>query len=243
MEAELLIFARLVARPDAELDLVRAALLVAEPEYPGLDVAHYAERLAALGDQVRHDLRADAAPDEHVRAALELLYRRLGFNGNQDDYYDPRNSYLNEVIDRRTGIPITLAIVLVAVLQRAGVAARGVAFPGHFVVRVDGAREPIFVDPFVGRLLDRAGLRALHARVTGQERDPTREMLEPATKVQILTRMLNNLRGIFSDRGDAARLRGVLARLQVLTPSEDLRRQIDQLGDAGLPPRGRRPLN
>jgi len=246
MDAELLIFARVISRPEAELDLVRAALLVAEAEYPGLDVAHYAERLAALGDQARADVRGDAPVEERIRAALELLYGRLGFKGNQEDYYDPRNSFLNEVIDRRTGIPITLAIVLVAVLERAGVTARGVSFPGHFLVRVDGPRGAIFIDPFAGRPIDRNGLRALHARATGHDKDPTREMLEPASKAQILTRLLNNLRTIYSNKSDHARLRGVLARLQLVAPTEAERRaieqQIDQLGDAGLP-RGRGPLN
>jgi regulator of sirC expression with transglutaminase-like and TPR domain len=230
MSAELTIFARVVRRPEEALDLVQAALLVAESEYPGLDVVHYKERLEAIGAAVAARIPAAAPAVERMAHVVRFLYRELGFRGNQADYYDPRNSFLNEVIERRTGIPITLAIVLVEVLRRAGAEAHGVSFPGHFLVRVEGPRGPLLLDPFDGRLLERADLRSLLHRATGNDGDPPRAMLEPATKAQILVRMLSNLRGIYSGRADPARLRGVLERLQVLAPSEELRRQLDQLG-------------
>ncbi len=161
---------------------------------------------------------------------VRYVFDTEGFHGNGDDYYDPRNSFLHEVIERRTGIPITLALVLTEVCRRAGVEARGVSFPGHFLVRAETSRGTILVDPFAGSLLSRAELRALYARSTGDERDPPARLLEPATKAQILARILNNLRGIYESRHDDARLRGVLERLQVLAPSDDVRRRLEELG-------------
>src|SRR5262245_21062648 len=103
---DLALFAHVVARPEAEVDLAQAALLIAEPEYPGLDVAGYLDRLDGLADEARRHL-----PIATVPGLARVLHDELGFSGNAEDYYDPRNSYLNEVIDRRTGIPITLAVV------------------------------------------------------------------------------------------------------------------------------------
>jgi regulator of sirC expression with transglutaminase-like and TPR domain len=228
--AGLTLFAHVCARPEAELDLAEAALLVAEAEYPGLDVARYGRALDELGRGCKAATANGASEEERVGLAVRHLYETAGFHGNQDDYYDPRNSFLNDVIDRKTGIPITLAVVLTEVCRRAGVDARGVSFPAHFLVRADTSRGTILVDPFAGRALSREELRALYARATGQHRDPPANLLEPATKVQILARILNNLRGVYEQRHDDQRLRAVLERLHVLTPSDDLRRRIEALG-------------
>ncbi|MSP60967.1 MAG: hypothetical protein EXR72_11605 [Myxococcales bacterium] len=233
------LFAHLVRRPEAELDLARAALLIAEPEYPDLDIPHYLQKLDELGAQARRRLAArDRTPGEAIATVAEILFWEAGFHGNESDYYDPRNSFLNEVVDRRLGIPITLAVILLEVCHRAGVAACGVSFPGHFLVRVDGMKGSLLVDPFTGGLLDRERLRALHARATGEEGDPDPRLLEPASKHQILLRMLHNLRGIYAGRSDRERLRGVLERIEVLAPSEELRRELDRLGgrSRGVPP-------
>jgi regulator of sirC expression with transglutaminase-like and TPR domain len=238
MSAELTIFARLVRRPDEEIDLVQAALLIAEGDYPGLDLHHYKERLEALGRAASTRFSLSAATEERVRAVTRYLYGELGFRGNQADYYDPRNSFLNEVIERRTGIPITLALVLLEVLRYAGVTAHGVGFPGHFLVRAEAPSGPLFLDPFDGRLLGRDDLRALLSRATGDGSDPSPSLLAPATRTQILVRMLSNLRGIYSGRADPDRLLGVLERLSVLAPSEELRRQLEQLGGSRPWPSG-----
>jgi regulator of sirC expression with transglutaminase-like and TPR domain len=250
LRADLTLFAHIVSRPEPELDLAEAALLIAEPEYPGLDIVRYVGLLDELGAEAR-DRLARAAHHESeselaLRRVLRLLYDERGFRGNAADYYDPRNSFLNEVLDRRTGIPITLAVVLLEVCRRAGLSARGVSFPGHFLVRAPGApgNGPLFVDPFDGRLLSPADLRALHARSTGEERDPDPRLLEPTTKSQLLLRMLNNLRAIYANRSDRERLRGVLERIQVLAPSEELARQLEQLGGEHVsPPAGPRVIN
>jgi regulator of sirC expression with transglutaminase-like and TPR domain len=234
----LTLFAHLCARPEAELDLAEAALLIAEAEYPGLDVARYLARLDELGRSAKAAVARARAASGHVEEArieraVRFVYEDAGFHGNADDYYDPRNSFLNDVLDRRQGIPITLALVLTEICKRAGVEARGVSFPGHFLVRSDTPRGAVLVDPFVGRALTREELKALYTRVTGDDRDPPAKLFEPATKAQILVRMLNNLRAIYEQQGDTARLCGVLERIQVLAPGEALRQQIERMGGSG----------
>jgi regulator of sirC expression with transglutaminase-like and TPR domain len=239
--ADLTLFTHVVCRPEAELDLGQAALVIAEPEYPGLDVAHYVDMLDELGAQACGRLLGSEAPlreaqsELALRRILRLVYQDLGFRGNAEDYYDPRNSFLNEVLERRVGIPITLAVVLVEVCARAGVAARGVSFPGHFLVRAPGARGSLWVDPFDGRVLTATELRVLHERFTGQVGDPDPRLLEPAPKAQIVLRMLNNLRAIYGERGDQERLRGVLERIALLAPSEPLDGEPAQLAPRGRP--------
>ena len=256
-DASLRMFAHLAARAESDVDLPRAALLLAEPEYPGLDIVAYLERLDELGAQVRAHLfgagipamRADgiprAATTPRVAQLLQFLYGELGFHGNTEDYYDPRNSFLNEVLDRRVGIPISLALVLVEVSRRAGLSAHGVGFPGHFLVRFDGDPDDgpsarTLVDPFEGQILDEEALEELAERHTGRAIAPDVRTLEPASKANTLIRMLNNLRGIYAAKEDEPRLRGILERLEVLAPSTELRRQIEALGGTmNPPPRGR----
>src|SRR6185437_3487351 len=166
----LTLFAHRCARPEDELDLVEAALLIAETEHPGLDIARYVRAIDELGRGARAAVeRAGGPAESRLERAVRYVYEEAGFHGNQDDYYDPRNSFLSDVIDRRTGIPITLAVVLTEVCRRAGVEARGVSFPGHFLVRADLPRGTIVVDPFAGRPISRDELRALFARATGDE--------------------------------------------------------------------------
>src|SRR5262249_24116647 len=160
----LTLFAHVCARSERDLDLAEAALLIAEAEAPGLDVSRYIRALDELGEGARAKGARASSDEARLERTLRYLYEDAGFHGNQDDYYDPRNSFLNEVIDRRTGIPITLALVLTEVCRRAGVDARGVSFPGHFLVRGDTPRGVVIVDPFRGRLLSREEARALHAR-------------------------------------------------------------------------------
>jgi regulator of sirC expression with transglutaminase-like and TPR domain len=252
-DPSLRLFAHLAARPEALLDLPRAALLLAEPEYPGLDVAAYLDRIDELGRLARARQFGAGRPSmlgetarpgvpHAVAQLLQLLYGELGFRGDTDDYYDPRNSFLNEVLDRRAGIPITLALVLVEVARRVDLDAKGVGFPGHFLVRFDDVGPvPVFVDPFEGCVLDEGGLAELAERHTGRAAVPDARALEPASKVNTLIRMLNNLRGIYSAKEDLARLRGILERLEVLAPSTELRRQIEALGGAQTPPPRSRP--
>jgi regulator of sirC expression with transglutaminase-like and TPR domain len=226
----LTLFAHVASRPDAELDLVQAALLVGEIEGATLDLAPSMQAVEELGRAARVAAAGATSEEARLERILRSVYEGAGFRGNEQDYYDPRNSFLHEVIARRTGIPITLAVLLGEVCRRAGVEVRGVSFPGHFLVRADTPRGILVVDPFAGRLLTRDDLRALFARATGDGGDPPGRMLEPATKAQVLARILHNLRGIYESRHDDDRLRKVLARLQVITPSAELRQKVADLG-------------
>jgi regulator of sirC expression with transglutaminase-like and TPR domain len=231
--AEISLFSHLVTRPESDLDLARAALLIAEPEYPGLDVGNYVEQLDRIGTVAA--ARIAAAPQQAPLAVvIRYLYEELGFHGNTQDYYDPRNSFLNEVLDRRTGIPISLGLVLTEICRRVGIEARGVSFPGHFLVRIqDDDGDVMFIDPFDGRLLDEHQLAELHERATGDSGPIDPRVLEPASKGHVLMRLLNNLRAIYERTGDQDRLLGVLARMQVLSPDEEIRARIRQTAGGG----------
>jgi regulator of sirC expression with transglutaminase-like and TPR domain len=240
---DLLLFEHLLRKPDSELDLERGALLIAEAEYPGLDVSACVARLDRLGAQARRRLsaRGSQAGSEGVEAALQVVlsyvYGDLGYKGNATDYYDPRNSFLNDVIERRTGIPISLAVLLMGICRRAGIDVQGVSFPGHFLVRVvreDG--EPLFVDPFDGRWLEREHLEALYQQATNDPGGLDETCLEPASRRQILSRMLNNLRAIYEVRGDTRRLQRILARMAIVCPSEEVRARLDLLAQNGPSP-------
>jgi regulator of sirC expression with transglutaminase-like and TPR domain len=193
-------------RPDAG-GLVAGALAIARIEHPALDPAPTLARLTRLGALATarlERLEPGAAPDDRVTVLTKLLFEDEGFRGNQQRYDDPRNSCLNDVVERRTGIPITLAVVFLDVAHRAGVHAEGVNFPGHFLVRCrvgrshGGHRRELIVDPFNGgRLLDDAGCRALLREHLGEEVRFDRRMLAPASTRQILTRMLANLKRLY----------------------------------------------
>src|SRR5207237_5702032 len=154
---EITLFSHLVSRPEADLDLARAALLIAEPEYPGLHVGQDVEKLDDFG--VEAAARIASSPQRPpLEIVVRYLYEELGFHGNTQNYYDPRNSFLNEVLDRRTGIPISLALVYMEVARRAGVRVEGVNFPGHFLLRCPARRglpqaDDLIIDPFHGGAL------------------------------------------------------------------------------------------
>jgi regulator of sirC expression with transglutaminase-like and TPR domain len=181
-------FAELVQRPEPEVPLDEAALWLAAGDHP-VDVAG---RLAQLDDL------ADAVPDSSVDRLCRHLFVAEGFAGNTEDYYDPANSHLDEVLDRRLGIPITLAVVLMEVGRRAGVVIEGVNAPGHFIVRSEGR----LLDPFAG----------------GREVPETDAATAPTAGAHvILARMLANLKAVHIQRGDVTRLRQVL-RFRTVVP-------------------------
>ena len=211
---------------DDRLDLLTGALLIARDAHPGLDLAEQSARLDELARPLTGRGLSDFPPTVQARLLSDYLYVVCGFHGARADYYEPRNSFLNEVLDRKTGIPITLAVVYIEVARRVGVAALGVGFPGHFLVRL-GARpgdpsaernEPTLVDPFhQGRLLDADALSGLLRRAN--VRAPlSSDMLVPAPTRHIVARMLMNLRGIYTARGDGPRLLLTLDRLIDLLP-------------------------
>ena len=196
-------FARLVARRESALDLGEAALLIAQDAYPDLDVGEYLARLDDLAEPLREDWREYAPLEEMVARLNGHLFGELGFRGNREEYYDPRNSYLNEVLDRRLGIPISLSVVYMEVARRLGLAVSGIGLPGHFIVAAVRDEDSILLDPFGGgEVLVAEDCERLVQDAYGGSLAFSEEQLAPIRKRQILTRMLNNLKNAYlgSDR-------------------------------------------
>lgn len=183
-------FAELVQGPEAALALDRAALLIAAHAQPELDVDAEVSALDEL---------AAGCPEPTFEGWRRYLFEDLGFTGNVERYYDPANSFLNVVRQRRTGLPIALSVLGMEVGRRIGVPIAGVGMPGHFLLRGSGG----WVDPFLGgRLLDRAGCEERFRAVNGDDTPFLAAYLEPTGPRAILARMLMNLRGIYASRGD-----------------------------------------
>lgn len=231
-------FAMLVA-DDASLSLVEAAISVAQDEHPQLDVQATLAEIDALAERLRRRLPADAVPLQRLRLLNRFFFQELGFAGNVNHYHDPRNSYLHEVLRARRGIPITLAVLYIELAQQIGLAARGVSFPGHFLVKLrlnQGQRQgEVLIDPFTGHSLSRDELSELllpYRRQRGEVGDdevPLGLFLQSATDREVLARLLRNLKEIHRNAEDWALLLAVQRRLVVLLP-----RDWEERRDRGL---------
>ena len=220
-------FAQLISREDARIDLSRACLLIAQDAYPDLDVERYIGEIERMATRLRARLAPTAAGEDRIVALNQLLYEELGYWGNTEDYYDPRNSYLNEVIDRRTGMPITMSILYMELGRRIGLPVEGVSFPGHFLVRVRLHGGMLVLDPFSGgapQSEDELRSRVKRVIPDGVADDlpaselPLDQFLEPATNRQILARVLRNLKGIYRKANKPERMLDVLNRMLLVTP-------------------------
>ena len=212
------LFAALVSEDGGAIDLAEAALLIAQEEYPDLDARPYLERLDQWGESVRDRLPEPPTPAEAADALRTLLFDEKGLRGNADDYYDPRNSFLNEVLDRRTGIPLTLSAVYMEVGRRAGLAVDGLALPGHFIVRVGGA-QGVLLDPFFGgATLSEEQCQERLDRVFGRKARLDAGMLAACDARTMLARMLRNLKLIYGKRDDHLRAVRICDRLLDLDP-------------------------
>ena len=208
-----------VERPDREIDLARAALVLARVEYADLDIGAYLGRLGELAAEAEAGCRkcTDLNLLHRVR---EYLFAEQGFTGNRADYGDPRNSFLNDVLDRRLGIPITLSLLLIEVGRQLGLAIEGIGLPGHFVTGVRLGGEQILLDPFNGGAILTPDLCAdLVARAVGQRVSLTEADFAPVTKRQLLGRMLRNLKGIYWQREEWEKAVEIVNRLLVLEPT------------------------
>ncbi len=217
---------------DQDFDLAEAVLLIAKDEYPSLDVTVYLRRLDELAADIKERLNSDASDEETILAMNELLFEDQGFCGNTDDYYDPRNSFLNDVLDRKLGIPITLSIVYMEVGNRVGLPLEGVAFPLHFLVKLATEDGDVVLDPFAGGIcLSEEDL------IERLEDIPLDEDLSlptvvralvanPANKKQVVARMLRNLKAIYLQKNDYQKALAVIDRLLMVTP-----RVADELRD------------
>lgn len=224
-DAVLAEWAALAARPESALDLVEAAILVARPVCPDLEVAHYADRIDALAAGVSDRLDGDESELQILLATTAFLFIESAFAGDREDYYDERNSLLHEVIERRVGIPITLSVVLIGVAERLGLDVHGIGFPGHFLV---GARVPdlAVIDPFRGgRLLSTEDCAMLVHQVTAGGLSFRPEMLNAATKREVLARILRNLKAIHARAGDMPGALLDAERIVLLLPREPSERR------------------
>jgi regulator of sirC expression with transglutaminase-like and TPR domain len=210
----------LLARdPAAPLDLAELALGLAADHYPGLDVDAYLSELAGMAHEAKRYLGGNL--EARARGLCRYLFHDCGFRGNIQDYYDPRNSFLNEVLDRRTGLPITLSAVAIAVGGRAGLEVAGVGLPGHFVVKAVAGGEEVLFDPFHGgRLLTRADCEVLVEQATGTPFRATPDAFQPVPAGAFVQRMLNNLKGAYLRLGEFPKAVRVIERLQRLDPSD-----------------------
>ncbi len=218
---------------DQSLPLLGTALLIANDEYPGLDPDHYEKLAQAHARDMREEIDAIGHSALKMQAINRHLFDELGYAGNHDEYYDPRNSYLNEVFERRLGNPISLAMVQMDVARRLGVPLDGVSFPGHFLVRLPVDDGVLVMDPFNrGRPLDADELRQRarpHLGGNAPDDDALSQILHPASHRAILMRMLRNLHGVYVDRGDWERATRSADRLLSLSPND-----ADALRDRGL---------
>jgi regulator of sirC expression with transglutaminase-like and TPR domain len=209
-----------LARSEPELNLARAALLVAREEYPQLPVELYLARLDQIAEEVKDRLANENAPLVVLNELVDTLYTRRFMAGNRTDYYDPRNSFLNDVLDRGLGIPLTLGIVLLETGWRLGLPLEGVNFPGHFLVRFRGVELALLIDPFDGgkvRFQDEA--QDLLDQVYGGVVRLQDSFLRTATKRDMLTRLLSNLKGLYVKAGDYERALAAVERILMVTPT------------------------
>jgi regulator of sirC expression with transglutaminase-like and TPR domain len=252
-------FESLVAE-DASLSLTEAAIAIGQDEFPDLDPQAVIFEIDQLGHKLKRRLPADAVPVQRLRWLNRYFFQELGFAGNVNNYYDPDNSYLHRVLSTRRGIPITLAVLYIELATQIGLAARGVSFPGHFLVKLRMPAGEVVIDPFTGQSLSRDELDDLLApykRRRGLEGDfdvPLGLFLQAAPPRDVLARMLRNLKEIHRSAEDWLRLLAVLQRLVVLLPQaweerrdrglcfaelgmndsavRDLRHYLSQCGDA-----------
>jgi regulator of sirC expression with transglutaminase-like and TPR domain len=232
MAASLEAFAALFSRDEERIDLARACLMLAQDVYPDLDVERYLGEIESMALRLRGRMPEGAGVEERVVALNDYLFGELRYRGNTEAYYDPRNSYLNEVIERRTGIPITLSVLYMELGRRVGLPLQGVSFPGHFLVRLRVRGGTLVLDPFqagipqsadelrerLRRVVPEGALAAGRKGKLALGDLPLEQFLEPAGARQIVARVLRNLKTIYREQGRPERLLAVLNRILVVAP-------------------------
>jgi regulator of sirC expression with transglutaminase-like and TPR domain len=232
-------FASLVA-DDASFSLTEVALSLAQDEFPDLDMGAVLAEIDGLAERLKRRLAADAPPVQRLRMLNRYFFQELGFAGNVNDYYDPYNSCLNIVLQSRRGIPISLAVIYMELASQVGLVARGVSFPGHFLVKLKMPQGEVVMDPFNGVSLSREELdeRVLpYKRQQGLVGDfdvPLGLFLQSATPREVVARMLRNLKEIHRTAGDWPRMLATARRLVVLLPEVAEERRDRGLAHAEL---------
>jgi regulator of sirC expression with transglutaminase-like and TPR domain len=208
-----------IHQDEAPVDLARAALYLAQEEYPALDVEAYLSKLDQMAAEVADRLPSEPYPLRIIQTINGYLYEDLGFYGNTESYYDPQNSFLNQVIDRRTGIPITLSLVYLEIARRINFPMVGVGMPGHFLVRPVGDEMQIFVDPFhQGEILFPEDCQARLSQLFGKPMVLRPEYVEAVSPRYFLARILANLKAVYLDQKDILRALAAIDRILLLFP-------------------------
>ncbi len=232
-------FQKLLAGVDRP-SLIRIALEIAADVYPELDIEFYLGKAEQLAERIRVRCEKGAKPRKVLGQINWALFVEEGYAGNRDNYFDPRNSYLNEVIDRKTGIPISLSILYASLAERLGVALAGVNLPAHFMLRLDESRQPLFIDPFhAGEFLDREGCEGRLSDLTHHPVTLSEEQVAPCPPRVIVARMLRNLKAIYLGTNDFASALSVQRRLAAASHEAEEQRdlgmiclQLDRPGEA-----------
>jgi regulator of sirC expression with transglutaminase-like and TPR domain len=219
-----------IQQPDEYIDLAKAALYIAQEEYPSLDPDEYLNALDVMALELQERLAPERYTLRIIQTINQYLYDDLGFSGNEQDYYDPRNSYLNEVIERRVGIPITLALVYMEVAKRIDFPMVGVGMPGHFLIRADVPDLEIFIDAFHrGEVMFPQDCQELLSQIYQQSMTLQPEFLAAVNKRQFLARMLMNLKQIYINQQELEKALAAVERILLLYPGVAL-----ELRDRGL---------
>ena len=210
-------FAEFAAGEIGVRDLARGALLMALEEYPSLDVDHYLGELEALAQRVRRRGSASDPPVFRLGHLHSEMFDVDGYRGEEANYYEPRNAYLNEVIDRRAGLPILLSIVFLDVAARIGLNAAGVGLPGHYIVKVQFEMNELYVDPFQrGATLTMPEIATMISGISGGQVRLTSEHLRAWTPRQTLARVLGNLQNMWGRAGEARKAQAAAERIALL---------------------------
>ena len=220
------LFYQEINQPDGSIDLAKASLYMALEEYPNIEPDEYLDALDSIADEVRSRLPPQNYPLRIIQTINRYLYEDCQFSGNEVDYYDPRNSFLNQVLDRRTGIPISLSLVYLEVAKRIDFPMVGIGMPGHFLIRPDFEDAGIFVDAFNnGEILFPQDCQGRLSQIYGQPMELQPAFLAPVSKRQFLGRMLGNLKAIYLQQRDAVRVLGAIDRILLLFPDALLERR------------------
>lgn len=204
-----------------EIDLIEMALTIASEEYPMLDEPLQARRIGLIAAEGARRSMHIENPFERLEILRQFFFHELGFCGNQEDYNDPRNCFLNDVLDRRTGIPLTLSLLFGEMALAAGFKVRGIGLPGHFILRFEDADRVILVDPFHrGEVITEDDCRQLVGRTTGRPSLFRPRLLRGSDNRAILSRLLLNLKHMYVEREDFPRALGCVERLLILHPAD-----------------------
>ncbi len=212
-------FVRMISRPESDIDLAHATLLVAQEEDSSMEPEEYLQVLDRWADKLRPRLRWAVAPEHYIAQLNRFMFEELGFQGNSKDYYDPENSFLNRVMDRRLGVPITLSVIYMEVARRVGFPVLGVGMPGHFLVKPVARDSNLYVDPYNrGQILTVEDCARRLGEIAGSTIEFKETYLSPVGRKQILARILYNLKGIYIQRQEHRKALAIVNKILHLIP-------------------------